>query len=97
MFKSSMSMAETSKKTKLPEDCGYNKIFKYQWATSTYALPMTVSDKIQSFVRGRWGWHFIPHENMDYNRENWYENQTLILSFENKWDLVQARLSVKLG
>ena len=26
---------------KLPDDCGYNKIFKHQWVTHTNALPLS--------------------------------------------------------
>lgn len=78
----------------IPDDCGYNKIFKYQWFTATNALPMSTIPVIQSFVTGRWGWHFIPKPNMNYNLENWYENQNLVLSFENKEDLITIKLTV---
>ena len=80
----------------LPDDCGYNKIYKYSWKTPTYGLPMHVSNKIASMVTGRWGWHFVPHENMDYNSDDWYENQTLVITFERKWDLVMCRLMISL-
>lgn len=78
------------------EDCGYNKIFKYQWTTSTYALPMSTSHKLDKMCVGKWGWHFIPHKNMNYSRENWYEDQTLVLTFQNKWDFIHARLRVSV-
>jgi len=81
----------------LNDDCGYNKIYKYSWTTRQYGLPLHASQKIAKLVKGRWGWHFIPHENMDYNSDDWFENQTLILTFENKWDLVMSRLCVNLG
>lgn len=81
----------------LPDDCGYNCIYKHQWKTITNALPMTAINKIHSIVDKRWGWHFIPHKNMDYSKEDWYENQTLILTFENKMDLILAKLLVTLN
>lgn len=80
----------------LPDDCGYNKIFKYQWKTTTYALPMTSVNEIHRLVKKRWGWHFIPHKNMDYSRDDWYLNQTLYLTFENKMDLILAKLLVSV-
>lgn len=80
----------------LPDDCGYNKIYKYSWNTPTYGLPMHTSKKIANMVTGRWGWHFVPHENMDYNSDDWYENQTLVITFERKWDLVMCRLMISL-
>lgn len=76
-------------------DSGYNKIYKYQWRTRTNSLPMHVLEIITKSTNGRrWGWFFMPHENMDYNSPNWYENQTLVLSFEDQADLVQAKLEV---
>lgn len=75
---------------------GYNKLYKHQWVTSTNALPLTISEKLSKMCSKRWGWHFIPHENMDYSRENWFQDQTLILTFESKWDLIHAKLRVSL-
>ncbi len=83
--------------TELPEDCGYNFIYKFAWKTQTNALPMTAVNKIQNIVKKRWGWHFRPHANMDYSKEDWYENQTLYLTFESKMDLVLAKLLVTVN
>jgi len=77
-------------------DSGYNKIFKYQWTTPVYGLPMDIHNALDKICKGRWGWHFIPHENINYSRENWYEDQTLVITFENKWDLIHARLRVSV-
>jgi len=82
--------------TALPDDCGDNKIFKYQWKTTTNALPMTSVNEIHNIVSGPWGWHFVPNENMDYSRENWYENQTLYISFKNRMDLILCKLIVSI-
>lgn len=80
----------------LPDDCGYNKIYQYQWRTTQYAIPMTSTSKISNLVEGRWGWHFLPHKNMDYSRENWFEDQTLVISFEKKMDLILCKLLVDI-
>ena len=74
---------------------GYNKIYRFQWRTNMYALPSHWIDAINSIAQNQWGWHFIPHKNMDYNRENWYEDQTLYITFEDEQDLVQAKLCIK--
>ena len=77
------------------EGCGYNVIFRYQWRTHTNALPMHVISIINTITEDRkWGWNFSPHKNMDYTRPNWYEDQTLILTFEDQSDLVQTKLEI---
>lgn len=77
------------------EGCGYNFIFRHQWRTHTNALPMHVIGIIDRITEDRkWGWTFSPHKNMDYSRPNWYEDQTLILTFEDQSDLVQTKLEV---
>jgi predicted molibdopterin-dependent oxidoreductase YjgC len=82
--------------TYLPDDCGYNKIFKYQWTTNTHAIPLSSVNHIRDLIKGRFGWHFVPHKNMDYSTENWYENQTLVITFENKLDLILSKLTTTL-
>ena len=81
-------------KTKI-SDSGYNKIYRHHWRTNLWGLPSTWIDHIDSVVTGLWGWHFTPHKNMDYRREKWYEDQTLVITFENYADLIQVKLSVK--
>lgn len=75
-------------------DSGYNKIYMHQWRTTSYGLPMHWIERIDCISEGKWGWHFIPNKNMDYQRDDWYENQTLYLTFENQEDLIQVRLSL---
>jgi len=81
---------------KLPDSCGYNKIFKHQWKIGTYGLSMVTINEIQNLIKGKWGWHFIPHKDMDYRADNWYESQECILSFENKWDLILSKLFITI-
>ena len=90
-----MLTAETSQNSiipVLPDGSGYNCIFKHNWRVhGKYALGSTWIWEISSIVEGRgWGWYFIPHKTMDYRKVNWYEDQTLVLSFQNKDDMVQA-------
>lgn len=74
----------------------YNKIYRYQWRTSVYALPQIVWQKLDKLCVKDWGYHFIPHAVMDYSRQNWYEDQTLYLTFHDYDDLVNAKLSLDL-
>ena len=46
---------------------------------------------------GRWGWYFKPGKDMDYYSDEWYENQTLILCFENQWDLIHVKLRIDIN
>lgn len=74
----------------------YNKIYRHQWRTSVYALPQIVWQKLDKICTKDWGYHFIPHAVMDYSRPNWYEDQTLYLTFQDYDDLINAKLSLDL-
>lgn len=79
----------------IPEDCGYNKRFAHSYSINSYSLPGSCVDQIQSIVTGKWGWYFVPHFDMDYRRDTWYERQDCYVSFEFKHDLIQVVLQVK--
>lgn len=94
-----MSTVENSHKSivhELSQGSGYNCIFKHIWRVlGKYALKSSWIWTISKIVDGRdWGWYFIPNKNMDYRKDNWYEDQTLILSFENKDDMIQVMLQL---
>jgi hypothetical protein len=79
----------------LPDGSGYNKIYPYQWRTNRYALPSGWIKQIGQLSTGNWGWHFIPHKNMDYRKAEWYKDQTLFITFENQEDLIQVKLCIE--
>jgi hypothetical protein len=90
-----MLMAEVSQNSLipvLPDGSGYNCVFKFNWRVlSKYALDSRWIWEISTIVEGRgWGWYFIPHKTMDYLKANWYEDQILVLSFQDKDDMIQA-------
>jgi len=90
-------MAETFQMSdlyELPEDCGYNKIFKYNWITPVYGLSMNHIPNIDNICKKRWGWHFKPKPDMNYHDEKWFEKQNMVLSFESKIDLIICKLSI---
>ncbi len=92
-------MVEASENKIIPDlssGSGYNCIFRYNWRVlGICALPSTWIYEINSIVGDRkWGWYFIPHKNMDYHADNWYENQTLVLSFSEESDMIQSILQI---
>ena len=81
----------------LPVDCGYNRQYSHDWETSVYGLGMHLIPEIHNLCTGNWGWYFIPHENCNYYADDWHENQTLVLSFEKKWDLIMCKLIIDIN
>jgi len=81
----------------LPEDCGYNKVYEHKWVTFNHGLLMHKIPAIHNMCTGRWGWYFKPGKDMDYYSDDWYEKQTLILCFENKWDLIHVKLTIDIN
>lgn len=78
----------------LPKDCGYNKVYRYNWKTPVYGLSMSLIPVIHDICKKRWGWHFSPKKDMDYNSDQWYEKQNMVLSFESKLDLILVKLMI---
>tara|TARA_B100000927_G_C16354987_1_gene424942 strand:- start:287 stop:559 length:273 start_codon:yes stop_codon:yes gene_type:complete len=83
------------KELELPEGYGYNCIFKHQINTRQYGLSASLIPKIHKLSEGKWGWHFRPHSDMDYNSDQWYEKQTCFLSFEKQTDLINVKLLIE--
>jgi len=86
---------ESLSETEIPQDCGYNKIYQYSWnCAPKHGINLVATQQLAKLCKKRWGWHFVPHQDMDYNRDTWYERQDLVITFENKWDLVHAKLRI---
>lgn len=81
----------------LPETCGYNKQYSHNWKTPVEGLGMHLIPKIHDLCTGNWGWYFIPHKDANYYADDWYKKQNLILSFENKWDLIMCKLIIDIN
>ena len=81
---------------KLPNDCGYNKIFKHNWVTPVYGLSMSLIPTIHKLCRKKWGWHFRPQQDIDYRSDQWYEKQNMVLSFDSQFDLIIVKLSIDI-
>lgn len=76
---------------------GYNKIYEHQWVTHVNALPMSAIEVMDKVCLNKYGWHFTPHKDMDYSRDDWYKDQSLILTFESKIDLLVSKLTITLN
>jgi len=74
----------------------YNVYYDYEWKTHVPALPMHIKDWIDNHIDSNWGWYFIPHENMNYQNEDWHKDQTLVITFKQQADLVKAKLCIEL-
>ena len=57
---------------------------------------MSAKDLMVELCEKRFGWHFIPHRNMQYEKEDWYRDQTLVISFESETDLITSKLNITL-
>ena len=87
-------MADNSNKS--ADAGGYSKIYKHQWHTHVNALPMSAKTLMEKVCEKKFGWHFIPHKTMKWERPDWYKDQTLVLSFESKTDLITSKLNITL-
>jgi len=87
-------MADNSKR-ELNGD-GYNKIYRHQWVTNVYGLPMSAKHLMEDICEHKFGWHFLPHKDMNYHSDKWYEKQTLVISFESEMDLITSKLNITL-
>jgi len=59
----------------------YNTRLAHNWHTNELALPWECVDELDEVCEGKWGWFF---------------DETLVLTFENKYDLVQSRFTIEL-
>ena len=66
----------------LPDGYGYNHIFKHQIKTRTYGLSGSLIPQIHKLCEGKWGWHFRPQKDMNYDDEKWFEKQNMVLSLK---------------
>jgi hypothetical protein len=87
---------QVSSDFKLPDTCGYNKIFRHNWVTPVYGLSQVLIPVIHNICKANWGWHFKPHKDMNYHSDQWYEKQSMVLSFESQIDLIIVKLSIDI-
>ena len=69
----------------IPEDCGYEKKFKYNIDMNSNGIMGECMDWCQEHCEGKWGWGFEQNDLYDPVRHNW-EEQNSYMSFEKKSD-----------
>ena len=78
----------------VPEGCGYNKIFFWQWPLNTHGVNGSIITWCTKNCVGKFGWHFKPNSYMNYDEDDWFKNQEAFISFDLKQDLLQAKLTI---
>lgn len=79
-----------------PEECGYNWVYAHKFCLNTHGVPGTLIELMNHVCQSKWGWHFVAHDDMNYARDDWYENQTAYISFEDPIDLANVILTAEL-
>ena len=77
----------------IPEDCGYEKKFKYNIDMNSNGIMGECISWCQEHCTGKWGWWFEQTDLYDPMRHNWDE-QDSYMSFEKKRDASQFWLAV---
>jgi len=78
----------------IPEDCGYDKKFKYDIDMQSNGIMGECIEWCQKNCKNKWGWWFEGPENpIDYYSNHW-ENQKAWMSFDNDEEATAFLLAV---
>ena len=77
----------------IPEDCGYDKRFKYDIDMNATGIMGDCIEWCQVNCKSRWGWWFEPAGDIE-NPKNHWEHQNAYMSFEMKRDATRFWMSV---
>jgi len=77
----------------IPEDCGYEKKFRYNIDMNSNGIMGDCIEWCQQNCEGRWGWWFDNKEQYNLNWHNW-EDQDAYMSFEKKKDATRFWLAI---
>ena len=77
----------------IPEDCGYDKKFKYDIDMNSNGIMGDCIEWCQLNCEGKWGWWFEHPSHMTVDGHNW-EDQDAYMSFEKKKDATKFWMSV---
>jgi hypothetical protein len=79
----------------IPEDCGYEKRFKYDIDMNSNGIMAECIDWCQINCKSKWGWWFDQKELYNANYHNW-EEQDAYMSFEDKREATAFFLAIGL-
>ena len=77
----------------IPEDCGYEKRFKYDIDMQSNGIMGECIEWCQKNCKNKWGWWFEPAGRIE-NPQNHWEDQNSFMSFEKKKDATKFWLAV---
>ena len=77
----------------IPNDCGYDKKFKYDIDMDSNGIMGECIEWCQQNCKGKWGWWFEPAGEIENPRNHW-EHQNAYMSFEKKTDATRFWLAI---
>jgi|TARA_B110000977_G_C10936487_1_gene439167 hypothetical protein len=77
----------------IPNDCGYEKKFKFDIDMNSNGIMSDCIEWCQQNCQGKWGWWFDQKDLYDPLQHNW-EEQDSYMSFEKKTDATRFWLSI---
>ena len=77
----------------IPEDCGYDKKFKYDIDMQSNGIMGECIEWCQKNCKNKWGWWFEPAGEIESPKNHW-EDQNAYMSFEKKIDATKFWMSV---
>ena len=77
----------------IPEDCGYQKRFKYDIDMHSNGIMGECIEWCQINCEGKWGWWFETAGHIE-NPQNHWEDQNSYMSFEKKKDATRFWLAI---
>ena len=77
----------------IPEDCGYEKKFKYDIDMQSDGIGGDCIAWCQTNCKSRWGWWFKQSDLYDPYKHNW-EEQNSYMSFEDKREAMAFFLAI---
>ena len=80
----------------IPEDCGYDKRFKYDIDMNSNGIMGECIEWCQINCKSKWGWWFDQKELYNPNYHNW-EEQDAYMSFEDKREATAFFLAIGLA
>ena len=81
---------------KIPEDCGYDKRFKYDIDMNSNGIMGDCIEWCQKNCKGKWGWWFEGPESANPFTHNW-EDQNSYMSFEIKKEATAFWLAIGIA
>ena len=80
----------------IPEDCGYEKKFRFNVDMNNNGIPGECIEWCQQHCEGKWGWWFEQTDLYSTAWHNW-EDQRAFMSFQRKKEATKFWLAIGLA